>query len=38
MTVAQVDQVTDEMKFKSFTLPDKIVEGKKVTKQIEGKT
>jgi hypothetical protein len=35
MTVAQIDQVTSDMKYRSFLLPDKIEGGKKVTHKIQ---
>lgn len=35
MTVAQVSEISGEMSYKSFLIPDKIIGGKKVTKKIE---
>lgn len=35
MTVAQVDALTNEMKYKAFLLPDKLEGGKKVTRKID---
>jgi len=35
MTVGEVDQITDGMKFRSFVLPNKNVDGKNVSKKIK---
>lgn len=34
-TVAEVDEITDEVKYKSFLIPEQVVGGKNVTKKIE---
>lgn len=35
MTVAQVSEISGEMSYKSFLIPDKVIDGKSVTKKIE---